>query len=462
MSHTKKMGEDRISSLLIRFSIPAVAGMTVNALYNVVDRMFIGRFVGPLALSGLAIGFPIMTIFMAVSMLIGLGTSASVAIRLGKGQKEKAERLFGNAITLYIIASALVITLGLIFLKPVMALFGASEQVLPYSMSYMRIIIIGFLFHAIGFGMNHSIRAEGNAKIAMLTMFLGAGINIVLDALFIIVFKWGVQGAAWATIIAQLSSAIWVFSYFLRDGSTVRFKVSNMKPDIEAIKRILSLGSSSFAMQTAASVIWLFINRSLIHYGGELGDLAIAAMAIINSVSMFIFMPCFGINQAAQPIIGFNYGAKKYKRVKRTLYRAIGAATAICILGFIVVMIFPEAIISFFSKDNPELTGLATMGLRVFLIFLPIIGFQIVGTSYFQATGQPHKAMFLTLSRQAIFVLPLLIILPKYFGLKGIFMAAPISDVASVIITGILLFVDMRKLTARQKEFTELKLQTAR
>jgi putative MATE family efflux protein len=439
--------------------------MTVNALYNVVDRMFIGRFVGPLALSGLAIGFPIMTLFMAISMLIGLGTSASVAIHLGEGKKKEAELLFGNAMTLYLISSVLVTTLGLLFLKPVMALFGASEDVLPYSMSYMRIIIIGFLFHCIGFGMNHSIRAEGNARIAMLTMFLGAGVNIVLDALFIIVFEWGVEGAAWATIIAQFASAAWVFSYFLRKESTVKFKIPNLKPNFVAIKNILAIGSSSFAMQTAASVIWLFINRSLLYYGGENGDLAIAAMAIINSVSMFIFMPCFGINQAAQPIIGFNYGAKKYKRVKRTLFRAIGAATGICILGFFVVMIFPESIISFFNKDNKELTDLATMGLRVFLIFLPIIGFQIVGTSYFQATGQPHKAMFLTLSRQAIFVLPLLIILPKFFGLKGIFLAAPISDIASVIITWILLMIDMRKLTARQKEIVDqekILLQAAR
>jgi len=443
MEHTRRMGEERISKLLLRFSIPAITGMTVNALYNVVDRMFIGRGVGTLALSGLTIGFPIMMVLMAFAMLVGLGATALISIRLGENRKGTAELILGNAVTLFFILALLITVLGSIFLKPLMILFGASSDVLPYSVAYMRIILLGAFFMNIGFGMNHFIRAEGNPKIAMITMILGAVINIILDALFIFGFKMGVQGAALATVIAQFCAAVWVFSYFIGKRSTLRFRVRNLIPRFFIVKSIVTLGSSFFMMQIAGSVIWLFLNRALVYHGG---DIAIAAMGIVHSLTMFFLMPCFGINQGAQPIIGFNYGARKYKRVKRALFRANGLATFICLIGFGMIMFFPTQLVSFFSKDNQSLVEIGAHGLRLFMMMLPVIGFQIVSTSYFQATGKPFMAMFLTLSRQVILFLPFIFILPHFLGLNGVWLSAPFADMGSVLLTSFFLIREMKKL----------------
>ena len=442
MEHTRRMGEERISKLLLRFSIPAITGMTVNALYNVVDRMFIGRGVGTLALSGLTIGFPIMMVMMAFAMLVGLGSTALISIRLGENRKGTAELILGNAVTLFFLLAMLLTILGSIFLRPLLELFGASSDVLPYAISYMRIILLGVFFTNIGFGMNHFIRAEGNPRIAMITMILGAVVNIILDAVFIFGFNMGVQGAALATVIAQFCAAIWVFSYFLGKKSTLRFRVRYLFPRLSIIKSILALGSSFFSMQMAGSVIWLFLNRALVHHGG---DTAIAAMGIVHSITMFVLMPCFGINQGAQPIIGFNFGARKYKRVKKALLRAIGFATLICIFGFVMIMLFPEQLVSFFSKDNQELVNIGAHGLRLFLMMLPVIGFQIVATSYFQATGKPLMAMFLTLSRQVILFLPFILLLPHLMGLDGVWLSAPFADIGATLLTGFFLYREMKK-----------------
>ena len=449
MEHTRRMGEERISRLLIRFSIPAIMGMTVNAIYNVVDRIFIGQGVGPLALSGLTIGFPIMLVIMAFSMLIGLGATALISIRLGEGRKGTAELILGNAVTLFIFFALIITILGSIFLEPLLTFFGASSDVLPYSKAYMRIILFGTLFMNIGFGMNNFIRAEGNPNIAMITMLGGAIINIILDPILIFGFNMGVQGAALATIIAQFGAAIWVFSYFFSKRSTLDIKLKNLFPSWLIVRGIIALGSSFFMMQMASSVIWLFFNRTLSHHGG---DLAIAAMGIIHSLTMFILMPCFGINQGVQPIIGFNYGARKYKRVKRALQRGILFASGVCITGYIVIMLFPTQLVSIFSGDNQELIEIAATGLRTFLLLLPIIGFQIVSTSYFQATGKPAMAMFLSLSRQVILLLPLLLILPHYLGVRGVWLSAPLADIGSVLLTAFFIFREIKKLN-RKIEF---------
>lgn len=448
MEHTKLMGEDRISKLLIRFSIPAITGITVTALYNVVDRIFIGRGVGTLALSGLTVGFPIMLVLMAFSMLIGLGATALISIKLGENKQKEAELILGNGVTLFLFFGIFLTVLGSIFLEPLLIAFGASSDVLPYSVDYMRIILLGVFVLNIGFGMNHFIRAEGNPKIAMITLIMGALINIVLDAVFIFGLNMGVQGAALATVLAQLCSAVWVFSYFLGKKSTLKFRLKNMLPSFEKIKSILALGSSFFMMQMAASVIWLFLNRSLLLHGG---DTAIAAMGIIQSLTMFILMPCFGINQGVQPIIGFNFGAGKFKRVKKTLLRAIGFATLICIAGYVAIMVFPTQLVSVFSRDNQELIEIGTVGLRIFLLLLPVIGFQIVSTSFFQATGKPAIAMLLTLSRQVILFLPLLLILPNFWGLTGVWLSSPLSDVGAFTLTGIFLLRELKRMNRRIK-----------
>jgi putative MATE family efflux protein len=446
MDHTKQLGEARISKLLFKFSIPAVTGMVVNALYNVVDRIFIGQGVGRMGIAGLTIAFPLMTVMMALSMLIGLGATALISIRLGEQRKEEAELIVGNAMVCLALIALTVTIFGLIFIDPLLRLFGASNDVLPYARDYMRIILLGAIYMSIGFGMNHFIRAEGNPKIAMLTMLLGAITNTILDPIFIFVLGWGIKGAAWATIISQAASAVWVLSYFLRKKSHLRIQIPNLKLKLDVVRQITALGSAPFMMQIAASVIGVILNTSLARYGG---DLAISAMGIVNSVAMFFLMPLFGMNQGAQPIIGYNYGAEKFDRVKKTLKLAIAAATTVVLFGFTMMRLFPQSLVGLFSKEDPELISLSSRAMQIYLLMLPIIGFQIVSSNYFQAVGKPRQAMILSLSRQVLLLIPALLILPRFFGLNGVFYAGPVADFGSSVITGIWLYFEIKHLNRR-------------
>lgn len=449
MDHTKQLGEERIAKLLLKFSIPAITGMVVNALYNVVDRIFIGQGVGRMGIAGLTVAFPLMTVMMALAMLISLGATALISIRLGERRKEEAELILGNALVCLIGIALIVTVLGLIFLDPLLRLFGASPEVLPFARGYMRIILLGEVFMSVGFGMNHFIRAEGNPKIAMLTMLLGAITNTILDPIFIFLFGWGVAGAAWATIISQAATAAWVLAYFLRNQSHLRIRVSNLKLKLTVVREITAIGSAPFLMQMAASVIGIILNNSLVRYGG---DLAISAMGIVNSLIMLFLMPIFGINQGSQPIIGYNYGAEKFDRVKKALKLAIAAATSVVIAGFAIVQLFPESLVLLFSRNDPELMALASRAMRIFLSMLPIIGFQIVSANYFQAVGKPSQAMILSLSRQVLLLIPALLILPRYFGLNGVFYAGPVADFGSSVITGIWLYFELKHLDRKHSE----------
>ncbi|MGE5607199.1 MAG: MATE family efflux transporter, partial [Bacteroidota bacterium] len=309
--------------------------------------------------------------------------------------------------------------------------------------------LFGAIFMSIGFGMNHFIRAEGNPKIAMFTMLLGAIANTILDPIFIFAFGWGVKGAAWATIISQAVAAFWVLSYFLRNKGHLKIHAGNLKLKLTVVREITAIGSAPFLMQMAASVIGVILNNSLVRYGG---DLAISAMGIVNSLIMFFLMPIFGINQGSQPIIGYNYGAEKFDRVKKALKLAIAAATSVVIAGFAIVQLFPESLVLLFSRNDPELIALASRAMRIFLIMLPIIGFQIVSANYFQAVGKPRQAMILSLSRQVLLLIPALIILPRYFGLNGVFYAGPVADFGSSVITGIWLYFELKHLDRKHSE----------
>lgn len=456
MNHSKQLGEDHILSLLLKFSIPAIVGMVVNALYNVVDRIFVGQGVGKDAIAGITIGFPIMLVIMAFGMLIGIGATSLISIRLGEQKKAEAERIIGNGLTLLVGISLILTALGLIFLKPLLISFGASKSILPYAQSYLRIILYGAVFQGIGFGMNNFIRAEGNPRMAMATMLIGAFTNTVLDPIFIYTFKMGIEGAAWATIISMAVSATWVLYYFLSGKSSLKIHLANLKPDLAIIGKIMAIGSAPFSMQLAASGITLALNWLLVKYGG---DIAVSAIGIVNSIAMLILMPVFGINQGSQPIIGYNYGARKFDRVKKALKLAIIAATGVTLLGFIIIQLFPRAIIQLFNRD-PDLVELGAMALRTFLIFLPIIGFQIVGANYFQATGKPKQAMILSLSRQVLILLPALYFLPKFFKLKGVFMAGPLADLISSIITGLWLYFELKHLDRSHQAQEDIRLES--
>lgn len=441
---SKQLGEESVGRLLLKFSIPAITGMLVNALYNIVDRIYVGNMQGgDLAISGLVIAFPIMNVIMAFGMLVGLGTASLISIRLGQKRKDEAEQILGNAFILTIIISSLLSVTGLFFLKPMLIGFGAKEVVLTNAINYTTIILIGVPFQNLAFSLNHSIRASGSPKIAMYTMLIGAILNTILDPVFIFVFHMGVRGAALATIISQAVSAVWVLSYFFGKRSTLKIHKKNLKLRSKVVLGIFSIGVSPFAMQIAASIITIILNSSLLKYGG---DIAVAAMGVINSVTMLILMPIFGINQGAQPVIGFNYGAKKYDRVKRALKLAILGASCISTLGFIVVQLFPAPIISLFGKNNTQLIQIGSHGIRIFLSMLPIVAFQIVSANYFQAVGKPKHSMFLSLSRQVIVLIPLLLILPQIFKLNGVWMAGPASDFAASVITGVFIFIEMKNL----------------
>lgn len=442
MNRQEELRNERVGILLLKYSIPAIVGMLVNALYNIIDRMFVGKGVGELALAGLGVTFPFMTIIMAFSMLVGIGGVALTSIKLGEDKREEAEHILGNSFVLMLIITAILTILSFIFMEPLLYSFGASEDTIHFATDYTRIIIFGLFGNTIGFSMSHAIRAQGYPIISMISMLIGAITNIVLDAVFIYIFDMGIKGVAYATIIAQALSAIFVLAFIQSKKSTLRIHLRYMKLSKKVVLGIFSIGMSPFAMQLAASVVTTISNRSLKNYGD---DLAISAMSIISSVAMIFFMPIFGINQGSQPIIGYNYGAKQYDRVKKALKLAVTAATTISVLGFIVVQLFPEFLISFFN-DSPRLMDITNYGMRINLITFPIIGFQIVTSNYFQAIGKAKISMFLSLSRQVIFLIPALLLLPPIFKLNGVWMAAPVADAIATITTGLLIWREMRML----------------
>jgi len=445
LSRQKMLGTEPIPKLLVKFSIPAIVGMIVQSLYNVADRYFIGQLPGPEgadAIAGVTVGFPFMLVMMAVGMLIGIGGTSVFSIFNGQGKGDEAKKTLGNAVALLVGLGIVLTVLGLLFLEPLLHMFGASTRVLPYASSYMTIVLLGATFNGIGFGINNFIRADGSPKTAMLTMFIGALLNIALDPLFIFGFGWGVAGAAWATIISQSVSALWVLSYFLGKRCHARLSLASMKPDKAIIARIVAIGSAPFAMQLAASMLNVVLNKQLQVFGG---DAALTVIGIIYSIALFFFMPIFGINQGASPIIGYNYGAMATQRVRQAALLAIGAASAVVLSGFVLVQLFPRELIGIFNQSKIVLDMGETSAHFFFLMF-PLVGFQIVAANYFQAVGKPLEAMFLTLSRQILFLLPLLFIMPQIFGLAGIWYAIPVADGLASLVTGFFFIREMARL----------------
>jgi putative MATE family efflux protein len=444
MNQTKVLGTESIGKLLFKFSVPAITGMIVNALYNIVDRIYIGHIkgVGSYALSGLAITFPISVIIMSFAMLVGIGASAVISIRLGEKKLEAADNILGNSLILITVISIVLSIFGVLFLDKILILFGASEETIPYAKSFIQIILIGAVFQNIGFGLNNIIRAEGNPKMAMITMIFGAIINIILDPIFIFVFNMGIQGAAIATVIAQIFNTILVLMYFISKNSKsiLKIKKVNLKLKKDIINDIFAIGMAPFSMQIASSLVAILYNKGLYTYGG---DLAIASMGILNSISMLIFMPIFGISQGVQPIIGYNYGAKLYHRVLMVLKYGIYAATFIAIIGFVGVQLFAKPLIGVFVGDNPDLINLGARGLRIDLMFLPILGFQILGASYFQAINEAKTSMLLSILRQVIVLIPIILILPIFFKLDGLWFSQPCAD---LIATGLTTFFLLRSI----------------
>ena len=432
----------KISKIVWEYALPGIIGTVVTALYNVIGRIFIGHGVGALAISGLAITLPVMNLTTSLGMLVGAGASARISISLGKKDKKTSEMILGNSLLLTIILNAVFITLIYIYLEPILRSFGASDLTLPFAYDYLKIVLLGNVFVSLGYNFNAMMRASGYPKKAMITMLIGAVFSIILTPIFLYGFNMGIQGVAWATVVSMFLGMIFVMHHFMQKRSLIRLKLKYIKLNKKIITAIVSIGMSPFSMQVAASGVAVLMNTSLIRYGG---DLAVGAYGIINTILMLFLMIIMGLNQGTQPIIGYNYGAGNYKRVRETLMYSIKIATSITTSGALIALIFPEIFANAFTSDA-ELKSITVRGLRISVSALPLVGIQIVSSSFFQSIGSATKSLIQSLSRQLIFLIPAIIILPRIFKLDGLWIAMPFSDIVSFILSLFLLIFQLRQL----------------
>jgi putative MATE family efflux protein len=456
-----RLGTERIGKLLLQFSIPAIVGMVVTALYNIVDRIFVGRGVNEIALGGLSLVMPLMTISMAISMLFGVGAANMISMRLGQNRREEAENALNHCFWTNIILGAISMVLQFIFLDTLLSILGAQEgsESLVYAKKYYEIILLGQVFMMVGFSFSHCTRAQGFPTITMISMCIGAGINFILDPLFIFSFGWGVEGAAWATIIAQFVQAIWMLSFNFSKRAVIRLRLKAFKPSMNIIGQMMAFGSAQFFLQFVMAGVML-VNNAVISSAGVAdlgaangGDIALSAMNIQGSFVMMIIMPIFGINQGAQPILGFNYGAQKFTRVLKAYLSAVTAASILSTLGFIMTQTLSVQLVRLFAPDGSEaLMRLAPLAMRISTIMLPLIGFQFISTNFFVVTGRPKMSIILSLLRQCIVLIPCLLIFSRIWGLRGAIAAIPVADFVAIVFTGIMIFFEMKKLRSAIEE----------
>ncbi|MCI6056586.1 MATE family efflux transporter [Anaerotignum sp.] len=454
MDGENPLGVRPIKGLLFSFSIPAIISCLVNSVYNIVDQIFIGQGVGYLGNAATTIAFPLMTIIMAFATLIGSGGSAYAALRLGEGRKREALLTLNNLLVIAIGLGILLAAAGLIFLKPILTLFGATETTMPYAIDYTSIVLIGVPFSMVSIALSSMARTDGHPRMSMYGILIGAALNTVLDPIYIFVLDWGVKGAAIATVTAQFVSTVVLCYYFLKKGR-MRFTRRYMKPVGRVWYKIFSLGISSGITALVACIMQVVMNNSLVYYGNQTeitGDVALSAMGIVMKIAMILASVCIGFGIGAQPILGFNLGAKKYARVRHTYLLAVSIATASILIGWAVCQLAPHLVLSLFGKENQTFTDFAVRCLRIYLGGIFCAGFQIVSTNYFQATGQPLKASLLSMLRQLILLIPMLLILPLFFGLNGLLYAGPCADIGSAVIVALFILPEMRKLNRKIAE----------
>ncbi len=425
-----------LSSLLFKFSAPAVAGMIANALYNIIARLLVGNEVGPLGIAGITVAFPITIIFMAFSAFIGVGGNALFSIALGKKETEKAENIMGNTIALLVLVSVGVAVFSYMFLEKALIMLGASRDVLPYAKDYMEIAIIGFTLWSIGAGMNHFIRSSGHPKIALMTQIIGNVVNLIVGPIFIYVLHWGMKGAALAGIFGQVSGFVWIFMFFYSDKSLYKIKLKFLSLKKDIVLACFAIGISQLVFQISSFFLNLILNRSLVVYGG---DTALAAIGIVMAVNSLIMFSIFGISQGTQPLIGYNYGAKHYSNAIQTTKMAMRWSSLILVAGFLITEIFAEPIVKLFNSNDTELIKMAARGLRFVNFMLPVISLHIFGSTYFQAINKPVQATILSLARQVLLLIPFVLILPLFFGLDGVFLATTFADFFACLISAVLL-----------------------
>lgn len=440
----ERMGSKKILPLLVEFSIPAIIGMLVNAIYNVVDRIFIGNAsgLGAIGIAGITISYPVTLVLMAISLMVGVGGATRFSIALGQKKHKEAAIYQGNAIILTVIFGLIFMVFGNLFVNSLLVMLGSSDRVLPYARDYLSIVLYGAVFQCVTMCGNNFSRAQGNPKNAMISQLIGAGFNIVFDYILIIKFNMGMQGAALATIGGQFLSMIWQLCYLCSNRSLIKLDLQHIKIRISFALDIIRTGIPAFLMQMANSVLNFILNSSLGTYGG---DVAISAVGIITSFQTICQMPLTGLMQGQQPLISYNYGAQKIDRVKETLKYSIIGGTIIALLGFLAVELFPKTIILMFNNE-PEVVELGTRAIRIWFICLPLLGAQIMSANYFQCIGKIKVASVLNLLRQVIVLIPMILILSSLIGLDGIFIAVPIADLTAFLITIFLFIKSIRKI----------------
>lgn len=441
---TLELGTKPVGQLLVQYALPAIIAMTASSLYNMVDSIFIGQGVGALAISGLAVTFPFMNLSAAFGAAVGVGASSYISVKLGQKEYARAQRVFGNTVTLNVIIGILFSSISLLFLDPILFFFGASEQTLPYAREYMTVILFGNVITHLYFGMNAVLRAASKPRAAMFITMFTVVFNTLLDPLFIYTFDLGIAGAAYATVLAQFVAFLWQLRLFTDKREILHLKHGIYKPNGRIVRNILAIGMSPFSMNACACLIVIFINKNLLSYGG---DLAVGAYGIANRIAFIFVMVTMGVNQGMQPIAGYNYGAQKYDRMMRVLKLAMIAATCITSAGFIVAEFCPRLCVSLFTTDL-QLTEMAVSGLSIMMAAMPIVGYQMVITNFFQSIGMAKISILLSLSRQLLLLLPLLVVLPPQFGINGVWMSMPVSDTLSALIAFIVMSRYMRKFKA--------------
>ncbi|WP_406661757.1 MATE family efflux transporter [Methanolobus sp. ZRKC3] len=444
------LAKESIRKLIFKLSTPAIVGLLVQAFYNLVDTIFVGRGLGAdsaLGIAGISVAFPIQMLMMAIAMGIGIGAASIISRSLGMGDSTKAEKTLANMVTLVVISSVIFTILGLIFIDPLLSLFGASESVLPFAKEYTKYILMGTIFFTFSAAMSNAIRAEGHAKFAMAIMLFSSVVNIILDPIFIFEFNMGIMGAAVATVISQVIGSVMVIYYYASSMSMVPFKLGYLMPDLAISRETIGIGMSEFIFNSVESVVFILLNQSLLIYGG---DMAIAVFGIIIKVFMLTLMPIIGIKHGIQPIFGFNYGANNFGRVREAVSLSNYIVFAMCMLSVIVVFIIPEQIFRVFSSDT-ELIKMGVPAIKISFLMMPFIGSQVVAMALLQSLGRSKQSLMITLSRQVFFLPPLVFILPMFMDLTGIWVSFPISDFLGFVVAVILMKREVNKLKVSEK-----------
>ena len=443
---TLELGTKPVGQLLMRYAVPAIIAMTASSLYNMVDSIFIGQGVGAMAISGLAITFPLMNLSTAFGAGVGVGASSLLSVKLGQKDYGAAQNILGNTVMLNIITGISFSIISLLFLDPILMFFGASAQTLPYAKDYMEIILCGNVITHLYFGLNALQRAAGKPQLSMYMTIFTVVLNAILDPIFIWPVGLGIRGAAYATVLSQLFALIWQVVMFSNKAEFIHFKRGIYRLKSQLVKNIIGIGMSPFSMNVCACFVVIIINNSLVDHGG---DMAVGAYGIINRIAFIFVMITIGVNQGMQPIAGYNYGAMKFDRMMRVLKYAVICGTCVTTVGFIVGQFFPEQCVRLFTSDE-TLISLSVHAMRLTTVSFPIIGFQMVVANFFQSIGKAKVSVFLSLSRQLVFLIPMLLVLPTLYGVDGVWYSMPVADTISALVTAIIIYLFMRKINKQK------------